>query len=308
MRLIALFVLCLFASSCSTRSNLAKKYGVDKKVLLSNVPFIAQKDFECGPATLAMYLKYRGRDVPVKTLVSQAFTPGKLGSLQTDMVTAVRRQGLIPVPVYDFKNILLEINAANPVVILQNLGFSWYPKWHYSLVIGYNLEKSEVIMHSGEKPSMSMKLKPFENTWKRSENWGFVIMEPGKLPRTASELEMVEAVASLEAMNFIDEAKASYLAILKKWPASLGGLIGLSNVFYYKKKFKQASSILREATSKHPTSAMAWHNYAWALKATNKDESARAAANNALSMPDDELMPQHRQNLHQLLDSYNETR
>ena len=38
-------------------------------------------------------------------------------------------------------SVLPEIAAGNPVLVLQNAGWSWLPVWHYAVVIGYDLPK-----------------------------------------------------------------------------------------------------------------------------------------------------------------------
>jgi hypothetical protein len=40
-----------------------------------------------------------------------------------------------------------EVAAGHPVIVLQNIGLSWYLVWHYAVVVGYDLHEGTVIFH-----------------------------------------------------------------------------------------------------------------------------------------------------------------
>src|SRR6185369_3431802 len=65
------------------------------RVELAQVPFHAQEDNLCGPASLAM--AFNAADVPasVESLTPQVYLPGRKGSLQAEMLGATRRAGLV---------------------------------------------------------------------------------------------------------------------------------------------------------------------------------------------------------------------
>ncbi len=46
------------------------------RVLLSDVPFYAQKKYHCGPAALAMALQWSGVDTTPDQIAEMVFTPG----------------------------------------------------------------------------------------------------------------------------------------------------------------------------------------------------------------------------------------
>lgn len=237
-----------------------------------------------------MMLGHLGKQVPVDELAAQSFTPGKEGALQADVITSIRRRGLISAPVRTLENLLLELNAGYPVLILQNLGLKWIPRWHYAVAVGYDLQESEIILHTGPDAFRSLGLFTFEKTWKRSENWGLLILKPGQLPVSVSEVELLKSTAQLEKMSFLKEARESYTSILKKWPGSLGALIGLGNITFTKKEFGASAQFLKTATELHPDSAEAWHNYSLALSALKKPKDAKIAAAKAVSLAQGNLL------------------
>lgn len=251
------------------------------QVEIPDVPFIEQSAGHCGPATLAMALAWAGKPVSVETLVPQVYTPGMKGSLQTDMVSAARRQGMLAIPIKGFSNLMSELAAGNPVIVFENLSVSWLPQWHYAVVFGYDLKSQTVLMHSGPEANKRWDLRKFERSWELGEYWGLVVLPPGKLAASASELEQVRAAASLEQLGYLTEALTAYESILKRWPESLPALIGKGNVTYAEKKYQVSLAALERATRLHPNSISAWNNLSvvqLALGLTKQSEtSARAA-------------------------------
>jgi len=59
------------------------------------------------------------------------------------MIAAARRNGFVAIELApNLSDLLAEIAAGNPVVVLQNLALDWYPAWHYAVAIGYDLKAS----------------------------------------------------------------------------------------------------------------------------------------------------------------------
>lgn len=260
--------MALLFSGCATRGEkLRAEFTNFPEQKILDVPFYAQTDYHCGPAALAMVSNYAGLNTSAVELSQMLYTPGARGTYQNDLLAATRRLGLIAVPTTETKQVILEINSGLPVLIFQNLGLSWIPKWHYAVVVGYDWQNDEMILHSGEYQNYRMGLSTFEKIWQRVDSWGFVLVKPGTIPITASEMAMVKATAGLELALHQDDAQISYEKILTRWPQSLGALIGLGNIHYQKKEFMKARDYLKTATVAHPQSPGAKNNYALASKA-----------------------------------------
>src|SRR5687767_5019217 len=82
------------------------------------VPFINQPENYCGPATLAMAMQWAGHSVSVEQIAPEVLTAGKKGTLQTDLITASRRRGMIAIPIKGMQALLLEVAAGHPVIVL----------------------------------------------------------------------------------------------------------------------------------------------------------------------------------------------
>ncbi|MBC7538003.1 MAG: PA2778 family cysteine peptidase [Bacteriovorax sp.] len=303
MSLFRFLLLALLFTGCATRGEkLRTEFLItpDQKIL--DIPFIAQTDYHCGPAALAMVSNSLGVETTSEELSSMLYTPQAKGTFQNDLMAATRRLGFIAVPVKDIKQIFDEINNGNPILIFQNLGLSWIPKWHYALVVGYDLNQNEMILHSGETKNYRIKISTFESTWKRVDNWGLIIVRPGSIPKTASEIDMIKASARLETTGHMNNAKISYEKILEKWPESLGSQIGLGNIYYQLNDYEKSSFHLKQATDSHPNASGAWYNYAIVLMTMKKKEEAHFAAKKALETTDPAAAKIYKVGLKNLLD------
>ncbi len=229
-----------------------------------NVPFVAQTEAHCGPATLTMAMQWVGKLVTLDQVSPQVFTPGMNGSLQSDMVSAARRNGLMAIPIQGMRALLTEVASHHPVIVFENLSVRWLPQWHYALVYGYDLKKPEVVLHSGPEQGKRWDLRKFERSWMLGDYWGLVVLNPGDIAVSAGELPNLTAAAALEQAGFLPEAEKSYLRIEKQWPDSLAALIGLGNVSYATQKYDLAVKYLERAQKHHPESSIVKNNLATA--------------------------------------------
>jgi hypothetical protein len=178
--LIFLSVMLISCASLKSEKILPPKKNGEIRVELNDVPFFAQDAYQCGAAALAIVLSWSGLPTDPETLISEVYTPARKGSLQTSIIGAARRHGRVAYPVSGVESMLTEVAAGHPVIILQNLGLSWYPKWHYSVLVGYDLPKGIVILHSGETPFEHLSFRIFKNTWVRSGYWGLLVLKPSQ--------------------------------------------------------------------------------------------------------------------------------
>ena len=257
-----------------------------RRALLS-VPFHAQEQYQCGPAALAMALNWSGVPASPGALASQAFTPGRKGTLQADMIGAARRNGRIPFPLAGgMDGLLRELDAGRPVIVLQNLGLGWIPRWHYAVAIGFDLERGELILHSGPYREYRRPLGLFDRTWARSERWGQVVLAPGELPRDIDEASTLEAIAAFER---IEPATAlpAYEAASTRFPDSAAAWVGLGNARYQARDLAAAAAAFRRASELPGTRrGPALNNLAHVLAELGRRDEARAAIERAIALDD----------------------
>jgi hypothetical protein len=259
--------------------------GLPARIELTQVPFHLQDDFLCGPASLAMVFNAAGVQADVESVKPLVYLPGRKGSLQAEMLGATRRMGLVAYPLApQLEDLLREVAAGTPVVVLLNLAFKLAPVWHYAVVVGYDLDKREVIVRSAKRSRDEWSFGFLEYFWKESGYWSMLALPPGRLPATAREAEFAVAVAALEQAGQVRGARESYRAMLERWPDNLIGLIGLGNVEYGLKDLVAAERAFRRASLAHPQSAVAFNNLAHVLAALGRLDEAEAAARAAVAL------------------------
>ncbi len=200
---------------------------------LVNTPFYSQQQFQCGPAALATLISQQGRDVNLDDLVKRVYIPGRKGSLQIEIVNAARHFDLIPYVLKPELSVLLyEVSAGRPVLVLQNLGVSWYPQWHYAVVVGYNLPEQQLILRSGTTKRYVMSLRTFEYTWQRSQRWALILLAPGELPVDGTSLEFMKSLVGFELNKNWSLLESAYQSGINRWPDALDLKMGYGNALY----------------------------------------------------------------------------
>ena len=251
---------------------------------LDSVPFYPQEAYQCGPASLAMALTWSGVQIDPDTISPEVFTPSRKGSLQPAMISGTRRHGRIAYPITGAAAMLAEIAAGHPVIVLQNLGLSWHPAWHYAVVVGYDLDQGTVILHSGVTPRKRLSLRVLDNTWARSDYWGLLVLPPSRVPATVIEHNYISAVLGLEMARQWRAAIEGYNTALSLWPDSLTARMGLGNSYYALGDLQSAEATFREATRRFPTDGSPFNNLAQVLWEQGKQHEALEAANKAVSL------------------------
>jgi tetratricopeptide (TPR) repeat protein len=274
--------------------------GLPDSAEIAATPFFPQEDYQCGPASLAAVLVHAGRDATPELLLPQVYLPGRKGSLQVEMLATARRHRLVAYPLAPrMEDLLRELAAGTPVVVLQNLALDWWPQWHYAVAIGYDLARRELVLRSGVTRRLTMSLDTFEHTWARSGHWAMVALPPDRLPATAAESSYLAAVAALERVAPA-AARTGYETGLARWPRSVAAQIGLGNASYAMRDLPGAAAAYLRATMDHPEAADAWNNLAQALHELGSRAQALAAARRAVSLGGPRL-PAYRETLDGIL-------
>lgn len=254
------------------------------RVELVATPFFPQEDYQCGPAALATALSAIGIPTRPESLIDRVFLPGRQGSLQIEMLAGARGRGAVATRIPGTLEALMrETHEGNAVVVLQNLGLSWAPSWHYAVVIGYDLDAAHFVLRSGPMKRQELALSTFEHTWDRGGRWAFVVTPPGMLPATATEAEATRALVAFEHNAPPDAATRAYRDALARWPDNLTLAMGLGNTLYAQGEKPGAAAVFRDAAQRHDDAA-AYNNLAMVLLELGRRDDARRAAERAVSL------------------------
>ncbi len=270
----------LFPQTSALREALPQ--GLPEKVELTQVPFFPQTEYQCGPAALATALAASGAKVTPEELVSQVYLPERKGSLQVEMLAAARRHGMVSYLLEPrFEDMLREVAAGNPVIVLQNLGLR--EGWHYAVAVGYDYQIGDLILRSGITEREQLNFAVHEFVWMRSGYWAMVALPPDRIPATASEGRWLSAISALEGAGGARPAATAYSTFLKRWPANINAAIGLANAHHSLGELPQAEAVLREAARREPDSVIVLNNLAQPLADQGRDEEALPFAERAVA-------------------------
>ncbi len=256
---------------------------------LSAVPFFPQEKYQCGPAALATVLGAQGLPHTPAQLKPQVYLPGREGSLQPELMAAVRRAGRVAYPLQPQLNDLLrEVAAGNPVLVLQNLGLSILPQWHYAVVVGYDLDRQQLVLRSGTDKRRLTDIGVFMNTWRRSQNWALVVADPQQLPVTAQPDRWLQAAHALSAVAPA-QADTAFDRAVSRWPARSELWLASGNAKYSLQQFTAAANRFRQGLAMHPRDGALWNNYAYSLASLNCPLAAARAVKCAVRFSPDSV-------------------
>jgi len=288
-RWAALFVFLALLNGCAVQTRALREQpppDLAKSAELDATPFFPQTEFQCGPAALATVLAAAGLPADPAQLATQVFLPARTGTLQIEMIAGARRSGAVATRLpATLEAVLREVHAGHPVVVLQNLGLSFAPAWHYAVLVGYDLASGDVVLRSGTTRREVMALRTFEHTWKRSGHWAFVAVPPGRWPATAQEAAVVDAAVGFERVAPPAQALQVYRSALARWSANLSLAMGLGNSQHAAGDKRGAAETFRAAATRH-RSAPAWINLSSTLLELGDKAEALNAARQAQAVGD----------------------
>ncbi len=260
--------------------------GVPQTLELAQVPFFPQDEYQCGPAALATVLAHSGVRVTPESLVSQVWLPARRGSLQLEMLAAARRYGRVSyVLAPRYPDLLRELAAGNPVLVLQDVG-ALATEWHYAVVNGFDYPSGTVYLRSGTRPRLEMPFTAFERSWMKSGYWAMVAQPPDRIPVTATEEGWMTAVLAMARVAEPAAAVQAYASALKRWPDNLAAAVGLANQHHTQGDLPKAAAVLRDAQRRHPRSVIVMNNLAQVLSDQGRHSEALAQINQAAADSD----------------------
>lgn len=257
--------------------------GLPAAAELDRVPFFPQTPYHCGPAALATVLVDGGVTATPEALADTVFLPAREGSLQAEMLAGARRQGALAWRLPGtLEAVFATVAAGQPVVVLQNLGLAVAPRWHYAVLVGYDLAQRTVVLRSGITRREVMPLATFEHTWARGGHWAFVALPPGRLPPVVDLDAALQAAIAFERVAAPAAAARAYETLLARWPDPLLAWLGLGNARLAANDAAGAVTAYTEAARRHD-SAVAWNNLAQALNRLGRRNEALEAARRAVA-------------------------
>ena len=257
-------------------------------VVLEDVPFYPQERYQCGPASLAMMLNSQGLQTDPEILKELVYIPGREGSLQVEMVAAARAHGMLVYPLEkELESVLGEVASGNPVLVMQNLRFGWWPQWHFAVVIGYDAGERDLILHTDTRKREAIDLEVFSNTWGRADNWAVTVLPPDRVPATAKPLRFLQSAHDLETTGRTTAAGIAYKTAETTWPDQPTATMARGNLAWQLGHQGEAQEHFLRAVKRFPEFAEGWNNLAFALQTNGCANTATQAARCAAALAPD---------------------
>ena len=132
--------------------------------VIEGVPFLPQEEETCGPSSLAMLLRFHGKEAIVRELVDETRTAGLRGTLITDLAAAARRRGIhAEVVDLDLSGLRRRILAGEPAILLVDLGTWVWSRPHY--LVAYGVTSEGIVAHSGRAEAVVLPFDTLEAQW-----------------------------------------------------------------------------------------------------------------------------------------------
>lgn len=286
MRRFAAACAALALAACASHAPLRSQWPEAAAATeLADTPFFPQTQYQCGPAALATVLGASGLAVTPDELAPQVFLPGRKGSLQLELVAATRRQQRLAYVLKPEPGALFaELASGKPVLVLQNLGVSWLPAWHYAVVIGADPVAETVVLRSGTNRRRVMSYRRFMDSWQRADRWAMVATPVDQVPASATALDWLTAAAAFEELGQLPLAASAYEAAATRWPELPLAWQLLGNVRYRGGDKVGARQAYRSALELKPDAA-SYNNLAQVELELGCREAAAAALVRAAELP-----------------------
>lgn len=278
---------CYLLAGCQATPQTAKlmvdRPAIPAQHLIAGVPFYPQQDFYCGPTTLAEVFNFYGIGLSPSNIAPKLFIPDLAGSLQIEMVAAARQQGLVAYAhPGNLESVLRLASEDIPVVVLQNLSISWLPMWHYALVIGYDLDQRQIILHSGLTQRHRLNFATFERTWGRAGYWMMAALPATEMSDQFDPLQYTQAAHDLLSTGQSDAGILALQSAIKQWPDYWLSYFLLAN-HYLSDDPQQAAFWYQKGYQFADDNVPYLNNFAFTLATLGCDAQARSLLSKALA-------------------------
>ena len=145
------------------------------------VPVIRQAPERCGPAALAMVLRFYGADSAALVEAERAYDPALRGSLITDLAAAARRGGWTAVVVEAPEDSLGAWLARGvPPILLYRRGIGAFSVGHFGVVVGWDAGRRRYALNDGGAETRTVARQDLMRRWRAAGSLALVLVHPDR--------------------------------------------------------------------------------------------------------------------------------
>jgi predicted double-glycine peptidase len=168
-------VLLLVLSFCATVRRLPQD-----AVVIPDVSFFGQEEYQCGPTALAIVLDYwyrktgSGKSITPEQIASRIYSPSARGVLGLDLELYAKKQGFEARQFSgNMEDLRRYVDQHIPVIIFVDYGLSVYEVNHFMVVTGYTSDG--VIVNSGREENRLLTKRELDKIWKKNGYWALAV-------------------------------------------------------------------------------------------------------------------------------------
>jgi tetratricopeptide (TPR) repeat protein len=149
--------------------------------------------------------------------------------------------------------------------VLHNYGLSFWPRWHYAVVVGYDGARDRMVLRSGKVRRQELSAANFMRAWDNADRWGMVLLRAGELPAAPDKDRYLQSAAAFEKLATPQDALLAFEAGTRQWPDEPVAWVGLGTANYRKGDLQRAASNYRAALQIDGAQTGAQNNLAMTL-------------------------------------------
>lgn len=144
-----------------------------------DVPVVRQAPERCGPAALAMVLRYYGAAGAALREAEAAYDPALRGALVTDVAAAARRAGYsAAVETPEAAALEALLRADTPPILLYQRGIGPLGPQHYGVLVGWDPARGRYTVHDGGARPRHLRRDDLLRRWRAAGGRAVVVRRP----------------------------------------------------------------------------------------------------------------------------------
>lgn len=140
------------------------------------VPVIAQAPERCGPAALAMVLRFYGAPDSAVAEADRAYSPALGGTLITDLARAAERAGFAArVAPLTEDSLLVMLRDSLPPVLYYWSGMGLLTRGHYGVLVGWDFARREYLVNDGGARTARYRRDDLMKRWRAAGTLALIV-------------------------------------------------------------------------------------------------------------------------------------